>query len=71
VIRVFDRAGSVIEAPGNVIATQEHATGASRRFEFQKRSQLLICTNNETLSVAAIGVRNEDCLRWSKRKCSP
>jgi len=32
----------------------------SRRFKFDKRSQLFISTNNETLSVAAMCVRNED-----------
>src|SRR5437016_8641938 len=42
---------------------------SNRRFKFNKRSQLFIRTHNETLSVAAIGVRNEDCLHWSKRKC--
>jgi hypothetical protein len=31
-----------------------------RRFEFQKRSQYFIHTHNETLSVAAMRVRNED-----------
>ena len=30
-----------------------------RRFEFQKRSQLFIRARNETLSVAAMCVRNE------------
>jgi hypothetical protein len=53
VIRVYDGAG-------NVIATHEHATGASRHFKFQKRSQLFICVHNETLSVAAVRVSNPD-----------
>jgi len=34
--------------------------GASGRFEFDKRSQLFIRTHNETLSVIAMRVRNED-----------
>jgi hypothetical protein len=37
----------VVDDHSNVIATQEHATGASCRFEFQKRSQLFIRTHNE------------------------
>jgi len=32
----------------------------NRRFQFQKRSQLFIGTHNETLSVAAMRVRNPD-----------
>jgi hypothetical protein len=32
-----------------------------RRFEFQKRGQLFIRAQNETLSVAAVCVCNEDC----------
>ena len=36
------------------------ANRANRRFEFQKRSQLLICTHNETLSVVAMCVCNPD-----------
>jgi hypothetical protein len=34
--------------------------GANRRFEFDKRSQLFIRVHNETLSVAAMRVSNED-----------
>src|SRR6266513_700191 len=34
---------------------------ASRRFKFQKRGQLLIRVHNETLSVVAMCVCNEDC----------
>ena len=34
---------------------------ANRRFEFHERSQLFLRTHNETLSVAAMGVCNEDC----------
>jgi hypothetical protein len=33
---------------------------ANRRFKFHKRGQLFICTYNETLSVAAMCVNNED-----------
>jgi hypothetical protein len=33
---------------------------ADHRFEFDKRSQLFIRTNNETLSVAAMCVNNPD-----------
>jgi hypothetical protein len=32
----------------------------NRRFEFKKRSQLLIRTHNETLSVVAMRVSNPD-----------
>jgi hypothetical protein len=44
---------------------------ADHRFELDKRSQLFIRTNNETLSVASIGVSNPDGLsveinRWSR-----
>jgi len=35
---------------------------ANRRFEFDKRSQLFIRTHNESLSVIAMCVSNEDCL---------
>jgi hypothetical protein len=40
------------------------------RFEFQKRRQLFIGTHNETLSVAAMRVSNEDWppLFWNIRK---
>jgi hypothetical protein len=34
---------------------------ANHRFKFQKRSQLFIRTHNETLSVVAVRVSNEDC----------
>jgi hypothetical protein len=36
--------------------SKQFAASADRQFEFQKRSQLLICPHNETLSVAAIMV---------------
>src|SRR5262249_32779722 len=36
------------------------ATGASRCLQFQKRRQLLICTHNEALPVAAVRVHNPD-----------
>ena len=35
--------------------------GANRPFQFQKRSQLFICTHDETLSVIAMCVSNPDC----------
>jgi hypothetical protein len=31
--------------------SNQFAASANRRFEFQKRAQLFICTHNETLSV--------------------
>ena len=34
--------------------------GSNRRFKFHKRSQQLIRTHNETLSVAAMSVTNPD-----------
>jgi hypothetical protein len=36
----------------------ERSAGSNRRFKFQKRSQLFVCTHNETLSVAAMCIRN-------------
>jgi hypothetical protein len=36
--------------------------GSNRRFKFHKRSQLFIRADNETLSVAAMRVSNEDRL---------
>jgi hypothetical protein len=32
----------------------------NRRFEFEKRGQLVICSHNETLSIAAMRVSNPD-----------
>jgi hypothetical protein len=40
--------------------SRQFAASADRRFQFQKRSQLIICTHNETLSVAAMRVSNPD-----------
>jgi len=37
-----------------------HCGGANRRFEFHKRSQLFVGANNETLSVVAMSIGNED-----------
>jgi hypothetical protein len=34
---------------------------SNRRFEFEKRSQLFIRANYETLSIAAMCVSNPDC----------
>src|SRR6266516_5334448 len=42
------------------------AASADRRFEFDKRSQLLIRTHEETLSVAAMRVTNPDCTPATK-----
>jgi hypothetical protein len=36
-------------------------SGSNSRFKFQKRSQFFIRTYNETLSVVAMCVCNEDC----------
>jgi hypothetical protein len=36
----------------------ERSAGSNRRFKFQKRSQLFVCTHNETLSVVAMRVGN-------------
>jgi hypothetical protein len=40
--------------------SSQFPTTPNRRFKFQKRGQLLICTHNETLSVAAMRVSNKD-----------
>jgi hypothetical protein len=37
------------------------AASANHQFKFQKRSQLVIRTHNETLSVVPMRVCNEDC----------
>jgi hypothetical protein len=42
------------------------AASADRRFELDKRSQLLIRTHKETLSVAAMRVSNPDCTPATK-----
>src|SRR5437764_14806096 len=39
------------------------ARNSNRRFKFHKRSQLFIRTHNETPSIAAICISNEDCYR--------
>jgi len=44
--------------PGCV--SSQFAALADRQFKFQKRGQLLIGMHNETLSVVAICIRNED-----------
>jgi hypothetical protein len=38
------------------------AAFVNRRFQLNKRSQLLIAAHNETLSVVAVRVSNPDCL---------
>ena len=44
------------------------STTASRRFEFQKRSQFLVQAHNEALTAAAMCICNEDCSsRWNPR----
>jgi len=35
--------------------------GSNRRFKFDKRRQLFIRMHNETLSIVAMCVNNEDC----------
>ena len=35
--------------------------GSNRRFKFQKRRQLFLCTHNETLSIVTMRVRNKNC----------
>jgi hypothetical protein len=41
--------------------SSQFAVSAKRRFQFQKRGQLFICTHNKTLSVVVMCVSNEDC----------
>jgi hypothetical protein len=36
-------------------------SGSNRRFQFEERRQLFIRTHNESLSVIAMRVNNEDC----------
>jgi hypothetical protein len=40
-----------------------------RRFQFEKRSQLFIRVRNETLSVVAMRVGNEDCSPIGINRC--
>jgi hypothetical protein len=42
--------------------SRQFAASANRRFEFRKSSQLFFCVHNETLSVVAMRISNEDCL---------
>jgi hypothetical protein len=42
------------------LACQNNSATSNRRFEFQKRRHLFIRSHNETLTVAAICVRNPD-----------
>jgi hypothetical protein len=37
------------------------ANRPNRRFEFHERGQLFICVHNETLSIIAMRIYNEDC----------
>jgi hypothetical protein len=39
---------------------EKFAASAERRFEFQKRGQLLICMHNEALSIVAVRIGNPD-----------
>ncbi len=44
------------------------STTAPRRSDFQKRSQFFVRAHNEALTIATMGVRNEDCSsRWNPR----
>jgi hypothetical protein len=60
--------------------SRQYAATADRWFQFQKRTQLFIRSQNETLSVAAMCVSNPDCspvvaakistvLIWSPMRC--
>jgi hypothetical protein len=40
--------------------SSRRSAGSSRRFEFQKRRQLLIRVHNETLSIVAVRIGNPD-----------
>jgi hypothetical protein len=42
--------------------SRQFAATSNRRLEFHKNSQRLIGSHNETLSVVAMCVSNEDCL---------
>jgi hypothetical protein len=44
----------------SALAPRSFAASANRRFEFPKRSQLFIRTDDETLSVAALRANNLD-----------
>jgi hypothetical protein len=48
-------------APMSKQASRSFAASANHRFELEKRRQLFIRTHNETLSVAAMCVRNPNC----------
>jgi len=39
----------------------QFAASLNRRFDFQKRRQLLIGPQNETLSIVAMRISNPDC----------
>jgi hypothetical protein len=57
-IQTFLVARSLEEIPPLVNAK---AATPNRRFEFKKHSQFLIRSHNETLSVTAMRVSNEEC----------
>lgn len=61
---------AVEEVAGLGITTlsQQFAASVDYRFEFQKCSQLFIRMHNETFSVAAMRVSNEDCSHRAKRE---
>jgi hypothetical protein len=44
----------------NLTASQDNSVTSNRRFEFHKRSQLFIRSHNETVSVVAVRICNED-----------
>jgi hypothetical protein len=43
--------------------------GSNRRFQFHESRQLFIRANNETLSIAPMGVSNEDCSPVAIHNC--
>jgi hypothetical protein len=49
------------EVVGFVALSKLTASGADRRFKFQKRSQLFIGTHNETLSLVPMRINKPDC----------
>jgi hypothetical protein len=52
---------TLLEKKSAQVRSRENAAIPNRQFQFKKRSQLFIGAHNETLSVAAMCVSNEDC----------
>jgi hypothetical protein len=50
--------------------SRKFAASPNRRFEFHKRSQFFIGTHNQTLSVAAMRIGNEDCSSFAIYSCN-